>query len=820
VSSRRKSPHLLTKITVVAGTVGATFGLRLLLAPVLHDRQPYMLFYAAVAWTAWQMGWRPAAVAAVASAFIAFWAFVPPAFTLHWQNPGDLLALAGFLIISATLIFFIENAERSSERAVRVAEEATRREVELRKKEEQQDLLLDAARFGTCEWRLADDSLTWSKEHFELLGYEPHSFQPSLSHFRDRIHPEDLAAFDSEVAAARRERRLARAEFRVQLPGGDLRWVNAIGRFSYDERGDAVSLSGLLMDVTERARAEQASRFLAALVESADEAIVSKDLTGRITSWNEGAQRLFGYTAAEAIGQPITILIPEALRQEESEMLARVRAGERVKDLETIRRRKDETLLDVWVTASAIRDAKGNVIGLSKIARDISARKAAERRAQTENAAIRALAAAETIAEGVEAVLRAVCQCGGWDCGGHWERVENTDEVRCAAFWMAGRSPELKALEEQSRGRAFVAGRGIPGRVLAAAKPEWVTDLARDDNIPRASHALAAGLRTACAVPVSMVDRVVGVLEFFSAERRKADDAFLQMMRSLGAQLGEFIHRKRVENQLRAAQQQLEVQAARLETAVEERTEELRQSLQSVENLCYTIAHDLRAPLRGMQGFARALMEDHGASLDNLGASYAQRIVRAAVRMDALITDLLAYGRLGTADVTAVQIELDTIIDSFLADYAEEIKTRCATICVERMLPVVIANRTMLTQVTANLLLNAMKFVAPGVAPNIRVFAEPKENRVRLCIEDNGIGIAAEHRGKLFQIFQRLHGPEQYPGTGMGLAIAKRAMERMGGTVGFTSQAGSGSTFWIDLPRAGALASPKQPLTQSKATGT
>ncbi len=277
--------------------------------------------------------------------------------------------------------------------------------------------------------------------------------------------------------------------------------------------------------------------------------------------------------------------------------------------------------------------------------------------------------------------------------------------------------------------------------------------------------------------------------------------------RMLGGTI-DLTERKEIELALREAQSQLSRQAEQLERLVQQRTAELEHTLQSVESLCYTIAHDLRAPLRAMQGFARALAEDFGDAIDSEAANYTQRIMRAAMRMDALITDLLAYGRLGTADITAHPVEIDTALDAFLTDYAEEVKARHATICVERLMPIVMANRTLLGQVIANLLLNAMKFVAPGTVPQIRVYAESRCERVRLSIEDNGIGIAAEHGAKLFQVFQRLHGPEQYAGTGIGLAIVKKAVERMDGNVGFNSTPGKGSTFWIELP-SGANSNPK-----------
>jgi len=241
-----------------------------------------------------------------------------------------------------------------------------------------------------------------------------------------------------------------------------------------------------------------------------------------------------------------------------------------------------------------------------------------------------------------------------------------------------------------------------------------------------------------------------------------------------------------------------------LERRVAERTSELREALKELEAFSYTIAHDLRAPLRAMGGFSQALLEDHAPRLDENGRDYLARIADSAKRMDRLILELLDYSRMMRADVHVEPVDLEEVALKVIAQLSDEIGARGAKIAVDRPLPRVLGNAVTLDQVLSNLLSNALKFVARGVAPRVRVRAESRGDRVRLWIEDNGIGIGPEHHDRIFGVFQRLHTAAEYPGSGIGLAIVRKAVERMGGKAGLESELGKGSKFWIELRHAEA----------------
>jgi signal transduction histidine kinase len=254
-----------------------------------------------------------------------------------------------------------------------------------------------------------------------------------------------------------------------------------------------------------------------------------------------------------------------------------------------------------------------------------------------------------------------------------------------------------------------------------------------------------------------------------------------------------------LKEQSRALQEANEV--LRQEVITRKKAEEaLKESNDELEAFSYSVSHDLRAPVRAMQGFARVLVEDYGDKLDDAARDYLDRIVSGACRMDNLIQDLLVYSRLGHTELSLGPISLKQLIHEIVRQITPDIEARKAEVFISDDLPEVVANKMALGQALENLITNGMKFTPDGVTPKVRIEAQTIGRLVRLWIIDNGIGIPEEHHSRIFRVFERLHTAETYPGTGIGLAIVRKGVERMNGRVGLESSPGQGSRFYIELP--------------------
>lgn len=281
-----------------------------------------------------------------------------------------------------------------------------------------------------------------------------------------------------------------------------------------------------------------------------------------------------------------------------------------------------------------------------------------------------------------------------------------------------------------------------------------------------------------------------------SVRQHELTDAAEKLNAELQAEIAQ---RKQAEAALRTAQAQLANRALQLEGLVTQRTAKLQETIGELEGFSYSITHDLRAPLRAMSSFSQVLEQGYGGKLDDAGKDFLRRIRESANRMDKLIQDVLQYSQVLRLDLRLEHVDADKLLRGILESY-QDFQEPKAEVIIEGRLPAVLGNEAALTQCFSNLLNNAIKFVAPATKPRVGISAERRGEMVRFWVTDNGIGIASQYLGKIFETFQRLE--TSFAGTGIGLTIVRKAVERMGGQVGVESEPGKGSRFWLELKAA------------------
>jgi signal transduction histidine kinase len=322
-----------------------------------------------------------------------------------------------------------------------------------------------------------------------------------------------------------------------------------------------------------------------------------------------------------------------------------------------------------------------------------------------------------------------------------------------------------------------------------APQPVWIDDVraaALDDRLR--AVVMKEGIQSLAFLPITYEGRLLGKFMIYYGTPHHFTLEELQPALTIVTQVAFSIERRRT--------------GENLERMVNERTASLREAIAQMEEFSYSVSHDLRAPVRAMQCYAEVLMEDYGKELDDHAKKYLERIIHSGARMDRLIQDILTYSRLSRREIKLQPILLDKLTRDIVRQYFDLSASGGPEVNVEGSLLPVIGHEPSLSQAISNLLNNAVKFVAPGTKPKVNIRTERYNGDVRLWVEDNGIGIKPEYQHRLFNVFERVHPEKSYEGTGIGLAIVRKAAERMNGKTGVESDGMNGSRFWIQLPAA------------------
>ena len=574
---------------------------------------------------------------------------------------------------------------------------------------------------------------------FDLVGRAVAEVLPNV--YATQIRPRLERAFGGE-----------KVEYLLHVPNADEAGTSRHFSVSYGPVMDGAErvVVVAIADVTARKQGEELAARLAAIVASSSDAIIGKDLEGIVTSWNAGAEAVFGFAAADMVGRPITRLIPAARIHEEQTILEHIRRGDPVRHFETQRQHADGRLLDVSITVSPIRDGEGKVVGASKVARDVTEAKRVQR----------------ALRESEERLRLAIdaARLGTWETNYRTGKlVWSTRQEEMMGFAPGTFPGTLEAflalVHPDDRARLAEAQR-------EAMKPggSYQAELrfVRHDGSVRWGFVRGQVLRG----PDGQPERMLGI-ELDVTERRQTEEA----VRRLNAEL---------------------------EHRVRERTAQLESANKELESFSYTVSHDLRAPLRAINGFSLAVEEDYGALLPEEGRRFLQKVRDGASRMGRLIDDLLAFSRLGRTPLGRQAVDMEVIVRESLAELGWPIAGRTIELRAGSM-PVTEADPALLKQVWVNLLSNALKHTRKRAHAVIETGCVEQGGETVFFVRDNGSGFDPRYAHKLFGVFQRLHRAEDYEGTGVGLAIVQRVVQRHGGRVWAESALESGATFYFTL---------------------
>ena len=581
------------------------------------------------------------------------------------------------------------------------------------------------------------------------------------------------------------------------------------------EAAALVDAAGASCSQTEaRLEAERAGHNaqLAGIIASAMDAIITVDESHRIVLFNRMAETAFGWPVEQALGQPLEVLLPERFRHGHARHVAEfARTGATARAMgrpgQLVGLRRDGTEFPIEATISQVV-VDGRRL-LTVILRDTSERVRAD---EEKRAASAQLARDARRLEAMQEIDRAILAATRLDdlavvALGRVLPLVGAEEADFVLTNHAEDSHEQRVTAAATGGSPVITVHNLPKGpqrdldAWLASRPRVVDDLDRGQlDVPVSLlERRRDGMRSYLGTPLMADGQQLGRLEFWA----HAPASFTEDARTIASELGNQLSIAVQQTRLRA---DLHRHAEDLEARVEQRTRALQEVNAELNSFAYSVSHDLRTPLRSMQGFAEALLEDYASVLDDVGRDYARRIVAASRRMDLLIQDLLTYSRLSRSELELRPVALGPLVRTVALQVQELAEAASPAthpvIEVADALPPVLGHRGVLSQVLQNLFTNGIKFVAPGVVPHLRVTAHTQDGRVRVEVQDNGIGIAPEHQERIFRVFERLHRLEAYPGTGIGLAIVRKGVDRLGGRAGVESAPGSGSRFWIELPAA------------------
>ncbi|MBI5929619.1 MAG: PAS domain S-box protein [Chloroflexi bacterium] len=633
-----------------------------------------------------------------------------------------------------------------------------------------------------------------------LLGYEPSDLIGHSAY--EFFHPDDVPVVATSHTTILTQPMIFTVQYRIRRKDGQYIWFETTSKTIADEKTNIVTeIQAASRDITERKHMEQTlairEQESRTLLENIPDLIVRYDTNLHRIYVNPAWEKSSGLMIQEVVNRPLGELnVPEPLVAEYLAKLQEVlETGTRQTAEFTWTNARGEALT-LNYTIVPEYEPNGQMVSILCVGHDITERKQAEVTLQhyLQRLAIlhkidRHILKARSPHDIANSVLEQLIHLIPCEWAGIVLHDKTTTEARMYAL------QQLPDTHFHAEKKYAVLSNQVMEQ-LQLGHSITIADLQTPTQGPHtelSKQLIAENLRAKLMTPLMLQDQLIGVLILASYQVNYFTKEHQQVAEEIGAQLAITFYQANLNDQI--AQHTIE-----LERRVRERTTELEHVNQELEAFSYSVSHDLRAPLRAIEGFAEIIARRHREDLNDEGRHYFDNIVQASEQMNQLITDLLAYARLGRQRQGQLKLlALSPILAEVQANLAPLIAETGGQIQVANDLPAVRGDKTLLKQIFTNLLENALVYHRPGVPPVVRVTFILETDAALIRVEDNGIGIPPEFREKIFGIFQRLHSQEQYPGTGIGLAIVRKTVEMLGGDLWVESADAEGSRFCVKL---------------------
>jgi len=647
-------------------------------------------------------------------------------------------------------------------------------EQKIKEAEERWRTALESTEMGTWEYDPTNKTFFLSDVAKKIRGIGPEFDKPFEIH-RETIFPEDLQlVIDAmEDALNRAEENVFQVAYRVYKKGHEeLYWIRSIGKVICDKDNKPQRVIGIMQDITAQKAAEEKLQYLATLTQNIADAVIGTDLQQMITNWNKGAEDLYGWKKEEIMGKNADVLL-------QTEFISQ---GDREKweyefnttghwDGEVHQKHKDGHQLTIMVSVARMKDAKGVYIGAVAVNKDVTEQRKAAQLLKESESRFRVLT--NTIPQIV------------WvsSAEGHMEYLNDQ-------WYRSTGQPVSEALENRIEMMH-------PGDVQIMSE-KWEKAL-------REGRPFIAEYR--------LKNRVTGNYRWFFCNIQPLRNDEGKVLKWIGAST-DIQHFKDISVLLEQQVQERTLELEKLNKTLLDKAEELRRSNEDLQQFAHVASHDLKEPLRKIKTYGSRLVEEYGDMLPAKAKSYLDKMESAATRMNSMIDGVLGYSMLGATEQVIEIIDLNDLLDNIQNDLEILVEQKQAIIDYEN-LPAIEGSSILLYQLFYNLINNSLKFSVPGIQPRICIscsdynVAQVKENSPlkpgiqyqRISVSDNGIGFEQAYAQKIFKTFTRLNAKDKYEGTGLGLSLCKKIVERHNGTIEAEGKPNEGAEFTIVLPQ-------------------